>query len=82
MPHHGCLRDSPTVFRFGAPTLLFDAPNGWVGSAAFAEPYDVSGDDERFLVPVFAAGDDSGVMGPRFVLVNNFTEELKRLVRE
>jgi hypothetical protein len=74
--------DAAKVFRFGAPTLLFDTPDGWVGSAQFAEPYDVSGDDERFLLPVHATDDVTGATGPRFVLVNNFTEELKRLVRE
>ena len=70
------------AFRFSAPAPLFDAPNGWVGSALFAEPYDVSGDDERFILPVFANNDIAGATGPRFVLVNNFLEELKRLVRE
>ncbi len=74
--------DATDAFRFGSPNLLFDAPNGWVGSAQFAEPYDVSGDDERLILPVYATSDTGGATGPRLVLVNNFTEELKRVVRE
>ena len=69
------------VFRFGTPTLLFDAPQGWTGSGRYAEPYEVAPDDERFLIPVeVAPGGAEGPVAPPFVLVNNFAEVLKRMV--
>jgi hypothetical protein len=74
--------EASDVFRFEAPVLLFDSP-GWRGSAQFGEPFDVEPGDERFIVAVTAgsAGGDAAA-GPRFVLVNNFIEELNRLVPE
>ena len=68
------------VFQFAAPVLLFEPP-GWVGSGLFGEAYEVEDGDERFLVPVQAgsAGGDAAA-APEVVLVNNFFEELRRLV--
>jgi Tol biopolymer transport system component len=72
--------EATDVFRFEAPVLLFDSP-GWSGSQPFGEPFDVEPGDERFIIAVNAGsvGGDAE-SGPRFVLVNNFMEELKRLV--
>jgi len=75
--------DATDVFRFDTPSLLFDAPQGWIGSARYAEQYEVAPGDERFLIPVRAAGGGAdGPAAPRFVLVNNFAEVLKRMVPE
>ena len=67
------------VFRHGPAELMFDSP-GWWGSAAYGEPFEVTPDDDRFLTVVSAERGETG--GPEFVLVNNFFEELKRLVPE
>jgi len=75
--------EADAVFRAGPPRVLFDPPPGWIGSPRFAEAFDVAPDDERFILPVSASSSDElagGTAGPRFVLVNNFFEELKRLV--
>ena len=69
--------ETADVFRHGAPVLLFDSP-GWTGSPRFAEAFEVAWSDERFLIAVPAGAE--GFDGPRFVLVNSFSEELKRLV--
>jgi serine/threonine-protein kinase len=69
------------VFRAGTPTLFFAAPQGWLGSALYAEQYEVARDDERFLMPIAegtAEGEGNAV--PRFVLVNGFAEILRQMV--
>ena len=71
--------ESADVFRFGPPVMLYDAP-GWTGSASFGEPYEVEQGNERFLIAT--AAEVEGPTGPRYILVNNFSEELKRLVPE
>ena len=73
--------ETTEVFQFGAPDLLFESPGGWNGSGLFGEAYEVADADERFLIPVVAgsAGGD-GAAAPSTVLVNNFFEELTRLV--
>ena len=38
--------------------------------------------NERFILPVSAASSDGGNTGPAHILVNNFFEELNRLVPE
>jgi len=74
--------ESTDVFRPGAPVVLFDSP-GWVGSGPWGETFDVAQDDERFIVITNAtSADGETAAGPPFVLVNNFIEELKRLVPE
>jgi serine/threonine-protein kinase len=71
------------VFRFGTPTRLFNAPEGWNGSGRYAEEYQVAPGDERFLIPVRAAeGGSDALAAPPYVLVNNFAEVLKRMVPE
>ena len=71
------------VFRFGTPTLLFEAPEGWSGSGTFAEPYEVGPGNERFIIPVgVQAARDGDSVGVRNVLVNSFFEILKRMVPE
>ena len=74
--------ESTDVFRPGAPVVLFESP-GWSGSAAWGEPFEVAQDDERFIVITNATSTDGETpAGPPFVLVNNFIEELNRLVPE
>jgi len=58
---------------------------GWYGSVRTQNPYEVSADDDRLLVGVgvtagaaAGAGDDASNQAP--VLVNNFFEEVRRLV--
>jgi serine/threonine-protein kinase len=76
-----------TAFAWGAPRVLFEGPQGWVGSARTNNPYDVALDDQRFLIvenaQLSAGGSaDSTVVLPRVMLVNNFLEELRTRVPE
>ena len=67
-------------FVAGAPRLLFDSPNGgWRGSPRYAEPFEVAPDGQSFILPLGLGAGGGEIEGPRFVLVNNFFEELKRL---
>jgi len=72
--------ESGTTFRPGSPEMLFDGPF-WDGGGAVAGPdvFDVSLDGQRFLMIMdVAAGAESEQ--PEIVIVQNWFEELKRLV--
>ena len=76
--------ESAATFTFGTPAVLFEPPGGWSGTALTGNAYDIAPDDQRFLIATQGrvdggAGQD-GDGGPARVLVNNFFEELKRMV--
>ena len=60
-----------------APTKLFEG-RYVTASGSAARMYDVSPDGERFVMVKQAA--DSGAASPQIVIVQNWHEELKRLV--
>jgi serine/threonine-protein kinase len=72
-------------FAFDAPVLLFGSPGQWSGAAETGQTYDIAPDDQRFLIGrrgsgTTTGGGDDGVAEAPTVLVNNFFEELVRLV--
>ena len=75
--------ESAASFTFGTPAVLFESPGQWYYRTPIGNTYDIFPDDQRFLIAtqgrVDGAGQD-GDVGPTRVLVNNFFEELTRLV--
>jgi hypothetical protein len=67
--------ESSSVFQAGYPTKLFSGPY-YVGLNG--RTYDVSSDGQRFLM-IKAAGSTVSTL-PRIIVVENWFEELKRLV--
>jgi hypothetical protein len=71
-------------FAFDAPALLFASPGQWSGAVETGQTCDVAADDQRFLIGRIASGPtvggDDSVAGAPTVLVNNYFEELERLV--
>jgi hypothetical protein len=67
-------------FRVVGRELLFELPPAVIGGNIRWRSFDVSSDDQRFLMvrPYAAAQDEGSFSG--IVLVQNFLEELKRLV--
>jgi Tol biopolymer transport system component len=72
--------DSGTTFRPGAPELLFEG-RYWDAGGGNAGPgtFDVSRDGQRFLM-IRDADEGRGTEEPEIVIVQNWFEELKRLV--
>ena len=72
--------ESGSTFRPGSPKMLFQGPffNGG-GAVAGPGAFDVSTDGKRFLMIVNAAS-DTGAERPRIVIVQNWLEEVQRLV--
>lgn len=67
----------------GTPVALFDMAGEFERTAQVGAVYRVAPDDQRFLLGLastFGEGGSGGDGTPRVVLVNNFSEELKRLV--
>ena len=64
-------------FSYGNPTKLFD---GRYYAAVPGRTYDVSPDGKRFLMIKEGAGGSDTSPAPAFIVVQNWTEELKRLV--
>ena len=71
--------DAGETFRASPPELLFPVPNG-ITFFDISLPYDITPDDQRFVMigTVGAATDQDA--GPASVLVTNFFEELKARV--
>jgi serine/threonine-protein kinase len=63
-------------FTVGSPEVLFD---GLAPPSCFVRNYDVSPDGQRFLVPQASVG-AGAVEAPDIIIVENWFEELKRLV--
>jgi len=70
--------DTSSGFRVVGSETLFTVPVDFLLSAA-ADPFDVAPDDQRFLM-ARSYTERRGPGGPAYVLVQNFFEELKRLV--
>ncbi|MBI3047422.1 MAG: protein kinase [Acidobacteria bacterium] len=68
-----------TSLKLGTPTRLL-AARYYTGSAFGPRPYDVSPDGQRFLTMREGAGEDDAPAPPQIVVVQNWGEELKRLV--
>jgi hypothetical protein len=64
---------------FRAPTELFTGPYYYGATVSSPDVYDVSADGRRFLMIEPGAPDD-GQTPPDIVIVENWFEELKRLV--
>jgi serine/threonine-protein kinase len=69
--------EATSDFRVVGREALFQLPGDFLGlTARSATNYDVSSDDQRFLW-ARRLGESSGARSRRFVLVQNWTEELK-----
>ena len=66
-------------FNPGTPTKLFEKPWPFEGGLA-SLPYDISNDDQRFLMLKPAESTRADASGPGLVVVENWIEELRRLV--
>ena len=72
--------ETASEFRVTGREALFPLPEGTVlNNAGLARFYDVSLDDQRFVMGRRIER-DGGIPAARIFLVNNFFEELKRLV--
>lgn len=85
-PDRGVMRVAVTPgadWTAGTPTSLFAGAAYWlapVGNAAVARTYDVSPDGKRFLMLKNVEPDTPARRAPQIVVVQNWHEELKRLV--
>ena len=68
-----------STFRAGNPTRLFEGPY-FMPTNSPARSYDVSPDGQRFLMIKVGGGSADTTAPPSIVIVQNWTEELKRLV--
>ena len=66
---------SEPVFTTGLPELLFEGP--YLGAFERSRPYDVHPEGDRFVMVRSSGGTDAQ---PQIILVENWTEELTRLV--
>ena len=71
--------EGAATFRAGTPTRLFQGPYLGPGAGRGFRTYDVSPDGQRFLMIKEGTPEESGAP-PSLILVQNWTEELKRLV--
>jgi serine/threonine-protein kinase len=67
-----------TTWTASAPARLLD--NAPLFAAWSGRTYDISLDDQRFLMPDSMTSSDSDARPAHFIVVQNWTEELKRLV--
>jgi serine/threonine-protein kinase len=70
------------AFNAGVPVKLFEGPYFFasdVGTTGFGRTYDVSADGQRFLMVKEAEASETSAAA-RIVIVQNWFEELKRLV--
>jgi len=68
------------TFRVGTPRLLFEGDYVQEGDATGGQFYDVARDGQRFLMVAPPAPGQGEETRPRIVVVENWFEELKRLV--
>lgn len=73
--------EAGATFRAGNPTRLFER-RYFAGSAAggAGRTYDVSPDGQRFLMIKVGGGSDEDAAPTSIIVVENWFEELKRLV--
>ncbi len=70
---------SPTL-KVGTPVQLFQGQYFIHAGGSPRPQYDVTADGQRFLMLAPPGGADASRARPRIVVVQNWTEELKRLV--
>ena len=77
----GVVVSTEPTLRVGVPELLFDGQEyvGYVGTSPVAV-YDVTADGQRFLMEQDANTEGSGAVPSQIILVQNWFEELTRLV--
>jgi serine/threonine-protein kinase len=63
-----------------APTLLVKEGSFTIPGANFGRMYDISPDGQRFLMIKGGGGVDQTAVPPQLIVVQHWTEELKRLV--
>ena len=68
------------TFRAGPPDELFDLTPYRLAGGDRARPWDIHPDGDRFLMIREAPPADDTPKGPDFVVVQNWTDELQRLV--
>jgi hypothetical protein len=68
-----------STFQAGNPTKLFEGPYSMTGGGP-GRQYDVSPDGQRFLMTKPGSGSDQTAAPPSIVVVQNWFEELMRLV--
>jgi serine/threonine protein kinase len=73
--------ETGATWTAAAPVMLFDGPYYFGGGGIFGRSYDVSPDGQRFLMIKQGDGSDQSAAPPSIVVVQNWFEELKRLVR-
>ena len=66
--------------KVAAPVELFQGPYYSSAAGSPRPQYDVTADGQRFLMLAPTSGTDASISRPRIVVVQNWTEELKRLV--
>ncbi len=71
--------NSPAL-KVGTPVQLFQGRYFIAPTGSPRPQYDVSADGQRFLMLAPTAGTDAALARPRIVVVQNWFEELKRLV--
>ena len=64
----------------GSPRLLFEGDYLQEPPGQGAHNYDVTGDGRRFIMMAPAAQEEGADARPHMIVVQNWTEELKRLV--
>jgi eukaryotic-like serine/threonine-protein kinase len=69
----------PTL-KVGRPVQLFEGPYYTSPTGSLRPQYDVTTDGRRFLMLMVSSGSDGSGARPRIMVVQNWFEELKRLV--
>jgi hypothetical protein len=75
--------DQSGTFKPGVPEKLFEGRYYFTdetGGTGFGRTYDVSPDGQRFLMVKDVAGSEDPSARPKIIVVENWLEELKRLV--
>jgi serine/threonine-protein kinase len=73
--------ESGPTFRAGNPTKLVEGGGYFAPLLELGRTYDVSPDGQRFLmIKVGGESDQTAALPPSIVIVQNWSEELKRLV--
>jgi eukaryotic-like serine/threonine-protein kinase len=69
-----------TSWAATSPSVLFKAGYFTASGANFGQPYDISADGQRFLMIKEGTGSDQTAVPASLIVVQHWTEELKRLV--
>jgi len=82
-PAGGLMRvsvDRATSWKASAPTKLLEGPYAWVIPGLTLRTYDISPNGSRFLLFKPVSGNEQAATPPSLIIVQNWFEELKRLV--